>query len=294
MHEHNRHSSRCFSFALPGSGLIGRDLAIFSGVGNYDPSGSAGDRDAGGLRRPHASETAEREAALGRGRERRLGLAGDDAAAGRQAVWAANPAFAALAENVRDYAIFLMDRDGVITFWGEGAHLMKWWTREEVEGAHLRVCYPEGGAEDGTAEEHLAQAEAEGEYDGEGSRMRRDGSTFLAAVTLTALRNPDGDLMGFAKTTRDLTARRAAAAALSTANAAHSAREVAEKSSRDAHSARQRAEEATEFAQEQVRGARQYIKQVLEPELADERARSADLQAELRARPDGQRPERSS
>jgi len=232
------------------------------------------------IQRPHFSETAEREAALRRGRERRLRPEEDDAAARRRAVWAANPAFAALAENVRDYAIFLLDREGVITFWGEGAHLMKWWAKEEVEGAHLRVLYPEGGSEDGTAEEHLDQSEVDGEYNGEGCRMRRDGSTFLASVTLTALRNPDGDLMGFAKTTRDLTARRAAEAALSTANAAHAARDSAEASSREAQSALGRAEEAAEFAQEQARGARQYIAQILEPELADERAKSAGLQAE--------------
>ena len=59
-------------------------------------------------------------------------------------------AFAALADNVRDYAIFLMNPEGVILFWGEGARLMKWWLVEEAEGAHLRLLYPDGGAEDGT------------------------------------------------------------------------------------------------------------------------------------------------
>jgi hypothetical protein len=48
--------------------------------------------------------------------------------------------------------------DGVIIYWGEGARLMKWWTRDEAEGAHLRVLYPEGGSEDGTAEEHLRES----------------------------------------------------------------------------------------------------------------------------------------
>jgi PAS domain S-box-containing protein len=125
----------------------------------------------------------------------------------------AQQAFAALAENVRDYAIFLMDREGVITFWGEGARLIKWWTRDEAEGAHLRLLYPDGGSEDGTAEEHVREAAEEGEYTGEGHRVRSDGSTFWAGVTLTALRDPDGALLGFAKVTRDLTAQRAAEAA---------------------------------------------------------------------------------
>ncbi|HST58976.1 MAG TPA: PAS domain S-box protein [Longimicrobium sp.] len=226
--------------------------------------------------RPHTSEAAEREAALRRGRARRLNAKDADAAASsRRAVWTANPAFAALAENVRDYAIFLLDRDGVITFWGEGAHLMKWWTREEAEGSHLRLLYFEGGSDDGTAEDHLHQAEMDGEYNGEGRRVRRDGSTFWGGITLTALRDPDGELIGFAKMTRDLTARRATDAAVATAGAAQSARDAAIADAREAHAGRERAEEAAEFAQEHLRGARAYIAQVLEPELIDERARRA-------------------
>jgi PAS domain S-box-containing protein len=125
----------------------------------------------------------------------------------------AQHAFAALAENVRDYAVFLLDPDGVIVHWGEGARLIKGWTKEEAEGAHLRLLYPEGGAEDGTAEEHLGAAAKQGEYTGEGHRVRSDGSTFWAMVTLTALRDAAGRLRGFAKVTRDLTAERAAEAA---------------------------------------------------------------------------------
>src|SRR5687767_13430487 len=119
-----------------------------------------------------------------------------------------------VAENVRDYAIFLMDPHGVIQCWGEGARLMKWWTKEQAEGAHLRLLYPDGGAEDGTADEHLEQAAQTGEYNGEGHRVRSDGSTFWAYVTLTALRNPKGELIGFTKVTRDFSARRAVEAAL--------------------------------------------------------------------------------
>jgi PAS domain S-box-containing protein len=126
-------------------------------------------------------------------------------------------AFAALAENVRDYAIFLMDPQGVITFWGEGARLIKWWTKDEAEGGHLRLLYPANGSNDGTAEDHLRQAAERGEYTGEGQRVRNDGSTFWAGVTLTALWDEDGTLLGFAKVTRDLTARRAADALLQAA-----------------------------------------------------------------------------
>jgi PAS domain S-box-containing protein len=133
--------------------------------------------------------------------------------------------FEALADNVRDYAIFLMDRDGVITYWGQGARLIKWWSKEAAEGAHLRLLYPSGGSQDGTAEAHLRAAAERGEYTGEGQRVRSDGSTFWAGVTLTALWDDEGTLLGFAKVTRDLTARRAADALLQTAaEAAESAR----------------------------------------------------------------------
>jgi PAS domain S-box-containing protein len=119
-----------------------------------------------------------------------------------------------VAENVRDYAIFLMDAGGIIRCWGESARLMKWWTKSQAEGAHLRMLYPDGGSEDGTAEAHLRTAAESGEYTGEGHRVRSDNSTFWAYVTLTALRNMEGALVGFTKVTRDFTARRAVEAAL--------------------------------------------------------------------------------
>jgi PAS domain S-box-containing protein len=119
-----------------------------------------------------------------------------------------------VAENVRDYAIFLLDADGIIRCWGEGARLMKWWTRHQAEGAHLRMLYVDGGSEDGNAETHLQTAARTGEYTGEGNRVRSDGSTFWAYVTLTALRDQHGALVGFSKVTRDFTARRSVEAAL--------------------------------------------------------------------------------
>jgi PAS domain S-box-containing protein len=181
-----------------------------------------------------SAEAREREEALRRGAQRER-----ERAAGREPARApyagiapgsvAARAFAALADNVRDYAIFLMDPEGVITFWGEGARLIKWWTKDEAEGGHLRMLYPARGSEDGTAEEHLRQAAERGEYTGEGQRVRSDGSTFWAGITLTALWDDEGTLLGFAKTTRDLTARRAADGMLqAAAEAAEAARAAAE------------------------------------------------------------------
>jgi PAS domain S-box-containing protein len=118
----------------------------------------------------------------------------------------------AIIENVREYAMFIMDVDGIIRIWGESARLMKWWTRDEAEGRHLRLMYPDGGSEDGTAEAHLQIAAATGEFTGQGHRIRSDGSTFWARVTVIALREPGGPLRGFAKVVRDATAERAAQA----------------------------------------------------------------------------------
>ncbi|MGI8509409.1 MAG: PAS domain-containing sensor histidine kinase [Gemmatimonadaceae bacterium] len=169
-----------------------------------------------------APEDRERAAARRRGEELEVERAATGAltrspSTGLARASVAARAFGALAENVRDYAIFLMDPNGVITFWGEGARLIKWWTKDQAEGAHVRLLYPAGGSEDGTAEENLEIAAEEGEYSGEGPRVRSDGSTFWAGVTITALWDEDGTLLGFAKVTRDLTASRAAEALLAAA-----------------------------------------------------------------------------
>ena len=171
-----------------------------------------------------SAEEIEREQAWQRARDRAAGLGTPSS---RPVGATIDRAFAALAENVRDYAIFLIDPDGRITFWGEGARLMKWWTREEAEGSHLRMLYPPGGSDDGTAEDHLVESADRGEYSGEGRRVRSDGSTFWAGITLTALRDEDGRLLGFAKVTRDLTARRAADAIVQAAAAAAEAARAA-------------------------------------------------------------------
>ncbi|HLM68628.1 MAG TPA: ATP-binding protein [Longimicrobium sp.] len=182
------------------------DAGDVSGGTEHESSGAAG------------RETREREAAWRRAEIRAREPVERDAPPSdpyraMTSMGVVHRAFSALAENVRDYGIFLTDPDGVITFWGEGARLIKGWTKAQAEGAHLRLLYPDGGAEDGGAEEHLRAAAETGEYRGEGSRVRSDGSTFWAGVTLTALRDADGTLLGFAKLTRDLSARRTAEAA---------------------------------------------------------------------------------
>ena len=96
-------------------------------------------------------ETHERSAALERGGSL-VGAVSDSLCAPSIVGLDAGLLFTLVAENVRDYAIFLMDVNGIIRCWGESARLMKWWTRQQAEGGHLRMLYPDGGSEDGTAE----------------------------------------------------------------------------------------------------------------------------------------------
>jgi PAS domain S-box-containing protein len=118
--------------------------------------------------------------------------------------------FRLLVEGVRDYAIFMLDPYGYITTWNEGAQRIKGYDSEEIIGEHFSVFYTDEDVERGHPEEELRIAKAEGSYEEEGLRVRKDGSTFWASVLITALRDEDGELRGFAKVTRDITTRQEA------------------------------------------------------------------------------------
>jgi PAS domain S-box-containing protein len=122
----------------------------------------------------------------------------------------ANVAFRLLVDAVQDYAIFILDPDGYVLTWNSGARAIKGYTREEIVGKHFSVFYPQEAVENHWPERELALAEKEGRFRDEGVRVKKDGSTFWASVTLTALREPDGRLYGFVKVTQDLTTRREA------------------------------------------------------------------------------------
>ncbi len=149
-------------------------------------------------------------------------------AAAHDRTMAAETQFRLLVDRVRDYAVFLIDPDGIITHWGPGAERMKRWSAGEAVGMHLRMLYPDQGpAEDGSAEDHLRHAALHGEYIGEGTRVRRGTEPFQARTVLTALRL-GGRLMGFSEITQDLTAERERASlleqAMATAEAANTAK----------------------------------------------------------------------
>jgi PAS domain S-box-containing protein len=114
--------------------------------------------------------------------------------------------FRLLVETVQDYAIFMLDPDGHIASWNKGAQRIKGWSEAEIVGQHFRVFYPEDQQLSGHPERELELALRDGHYEEEGWRVRKDGTTFWAAVTITAVHDKDG-LVGFAKVTRDITER---------------------------------------------------------------------------------------
>jgi PAS domain S-box-containing protein len=115
--------------------------------------------------------------------------------------------FHELVRAVTDYAIFLLDPDGVVQTWNEGARQLKGYEEEEILGEHFSTFYTEEDRERHRHEQNLATATREGRVEDEGWRVRNDGSRFWANVTITALHDDDGDIRGYTKVTRDMTER---------------------------------------------------------------------------------------
>jgi PAS domain S-box-containing protein len=113
-----------------------------------------------------------------------------------------------LVETVRDYAIFVLDPTGIVRTWNPGAQRFKGYTASEIIGRHFSTFYPQSDIDAGKPAHELEVAAETGRFEDEGWRIRKDGSRFWANVIITALRNDSGELVGFAKVTRDLTIRR--------------------------------------------------------------------------------------
>jgi hypothetical protein len=118
--------------------------------------------------------------------------------------------FRLLVDSVRDYAIFLLDPSGRVATWNLGAERIKGYEATEIIGKHFSTFYPDAEARSGKCEHELDVAMREGRFEDEGWRMRKDGSRFWASVVITAVRNGAGELVGFAKVTRDLTEKKRA------------------------------------------------------------------------------------
>ena len=116
--------------------------------------------------------------------------------------------FRLLVEGVKDYAIFMLDPEGRVASWNRGAELIKGYRADEILGLHFSVFYPADAIARGWPEHELQMAKAEGRFEDEGWRVRKDGSLFWANVIITALYDRERRLQGFAKITRDLTERK--------------------------------------------------------------------------------------
>ncbi len=113
-----------------------------------------------------------------------------------------------LVEAVTDYAIYMLDPDGIVTSWNPGAQRFKGYTADEIIGEHFSRFYQEHDRAAGLPLKSLMTAKSEGKFESEGWRVRKDGSRFWAHVVIDPIRSPSGDLVGFAKITRDLTERK--------------------------------------------------------------------------------------
>ena len=119
-----------------------------------------------------------------------------------------------LIARVRDYAIFMLNPRGEVMTWNEGARLIKGYTRDEIIGQPMSRFYSHEDQQNGRPAQLLREATEHGRVEDEGWRVRKDGSRFWADVVITAVRDEEGSLIGFAKITRDLTERRQAEAAI--------------------------------------------------------------------------------
>jgi PAS domain S-box-containing protein len=113
--------------------------------------------------------------------------------------------FRRLVEGVTDYAIYMLDPEGYVTSWNSGAQRIKGYTPTEIIGKHFSQFYTSEDRLDGAPQAGLETARREGRFEKEGWRLRKDGTRFRANAVIDAIRNDAGELIGFAKVTRDIT-----------------------------------------------------------------------------------------
>jgi PAS domain S-box-containing protein len=154
-----------------------------------------------------------------------------------------------LVHGTTDYAILMLDPQGHIISWNPGAQRLKGYKAEEIIGKHFSTFYPQEAIDRGWPAYELKVAAAEGRFEDEGWRVKKDGSLFWANVVITALRDPGRRLVGFGKVTRDLTERKRAEESARKLIQEEAARQAAEESARAAL----RAEQAERRQREQLR-----------------------------------------
>ena len=119
-----------------------------------------------------------------------------------------------LFDGAAGYAIFMVDPENTVTFWNKGAERLLGWTEAEIVGQRASLFYAEDAVAAGQPASDLRRASASGKLEEEAWRLRKDGSEFLSHISITALREDDGELRGYAQVIRDITEQRAAESAL--------------------------------------------------------------------------------
>lgn len=119
-----------------------------------------------------------------------------------------------MVESVKDYAIFMLDPSGHVVSWNSGAQRLLGYPTDEIVGKHFSTLYPDGKRKEKLPDQELMEAATKGRLEDESIRVRKDGSTFWANVVINAVRNDQGELLGFVTVTRDITERREAQEAL--------------------------------------------------------------------------------
>jgi formate hydrogenlyase transcriptional activator len=119
-----------------------------------------------------------------------------------------------MVEGVKDYAIFMLDPAGRVSSWNPGAERIKGYRPEEILGKHFSIFYSQEDIDGGRPDLALKTAASQGQFEDEGWRVRKDGSRFWASVVISAIRDANGNLIGFTKVTRDLSDRKKAEEAL--------------------------------------------------------------------------------
>jgi PAS domain S-box-containing protein len=115
-----------------------------------------------------------------------------------------------MVEEVEDYAILMLDRNGIIVSWNKGAEKIKGYKDEEIIGRHFSIFYTQEDQEARLPETLVERATLEGKALHEGWRVRKNGTTFWGSIVITAMHDEENNVIGFTKVTRDLTERRAA------------------------------------------------------------------------------------
>ena len=116
--------------------------------------------------------------------------------------------FRLLVQGVTDYAIYMLNRDGIVSNWNQGAERIKGYAPDEIIGQHFSRFYTAEDRERGEPQRALDTAIREGKFEKEGWRLRKDGTPFWASVVIDAIKGDNGEVIGFAKVTRDMTERR--------------------------------------------------------------------------------------